>query len=507
MRVMKLFFYCFFYVLLLGCAANSVVQKASVLSSSHGYVFVEFPRSPQVLEIRSMDSGKTYRLQPDDINYTSGLWVPPGSYTLERTYKRGLTGSIISNLKGYPTFYVEKGRITNLGSLVDFKMGEGKVVWMQRPSLESDGKFINWIVKNNEYLANPEAIIWHVEKVPEFTDSKVSGNGLIIDALINMESDNAVNKFKTELALIENPNELYSRLLKILPPSPHSTYVFAEPSVNDSNGNLYFPAELGQIKKRSTAGVWTTIDTGFTYAVKAVELFKDDIYAGLSSGHLIVSKDGGLTWTNDFLFKNKSIMDVYVVNGRIFVTTMDFTSNKGGLYAATMGSDLQFELIKTPLNSSSGMPLSALRNDNLYISFPDKEFYKLNVVTMEFESIALPQSLRYFSVAENGVISLMAQALFGELYVSDEFGENWKEYNYPKLGTTYFTSYENGIAMTGSGFKRYDSKSNQWIVEAKVQENCTYFLEDENMMPRFCVDIHGLIYRMDGVAWIKEKFQ
>ena len=101
----------------------------------------------------------------------------------------------------------------------------------------------------------------------------------------------------------------------------------------------------------------------------------------------------------------------------------------------------------------------------------------------------------------------MAQALFGELYVSDEFGENWKEYNYPKLGTTYFTSYENGIAMTGSGFKRYDSKSNQWIVEAKVQENCTYFLEDENMMPRFCVDIHGLIYRMDGVAWIKEKFQ
>ncbi|RZQ51175.1 hypothetical protein C1E23_20950, partial [Pseudoalteromonas phenolica] len=61
------------FVFISGCQTTPTKQDAKLLSTNHGYLFVNFLRSKSTLEVKNLETKKKYTLD-------SGMWLPEGVF-------------------------------------------------------------------------------------------------------------------------------------------------------------------------------------------------------------------------------------------------------------------------------------------------------------------------------------------------------------------------------------------------------------------------------------------
>ncbi|GAB5379958.1 MAG: hypothetical protein Alis3KO_15010 [Aliiglaciecola sp.] len=493
-------------IMLTGCQSTAppAPQDPALLSKTNGYIFVEFPTTEYALKIKSSSTGKTFELQP--YNQSAGLWLPPDTYRLH-SVKGNVLGPTneIFDLSGYPSFEVIQGGVTNLGSLINFRIGDGKVLWIQRPSKESDGRLRRWLEKNNVYLTTSEVNNWYVHSVPKAIETNIRGNGFLIDLLIKAESKALDGQLDSDLLTIEDVDVLYESLVLKSLPQTHFNELGIVHVVNDLNGNKYFPAQLGQIKKREQTGTWISLDTGYTSSVKTLDVENEMIYAGLSSGQLILSTDSGESWKEVHHFEGMTITKVHKTDRGLFVLTHNPIEKRSHVFRSDIGENTSFVELKKSEQPFSFEPMSQMVGSDLFFSLSNKDLYRLDTVSLQIEKLSFPDSLINFYVNPNGVITLMARSMFGTLYVSDKKRENWNDISFPKKGKAYFNSYDSGTAFAWGKIKEYDSEKQKWRVEADFREGCLLALVDEDDLGLFCSDNRGNIFKYKDRVW-KEEF-
>ena len=496
-----------FCVLLTGCQSTSlpVQQDPAQLSQTRGYVFVEFPKKEYILRIKSIEDGRNYELQT--AAQSAGLWVPPGTYQLY-----GLRGNVIGptnevfDVSGYPPFEIKKGVVTNLGALVNFSVGEGKVLWLQRPSKNSDGRLKRWLSVNESYLETSDVITWQVESVPDAIETDIRGNGFLVDLLIEAENKSLGGQLQTDLLTIKDVDKLYDRLVLKSLPQTHFNELGIVHVTNDNQGNQYFPAQLGQIKKRNKEGSWISIDTGYTSSVKTLQVDESFIYAGLASGQLILSRDSGNSWDEIYHFDGMTVSKVHKVGQKLFVLTHHSANKSSHIFSSDLKSKLEFVELKKSNRAISIEPMSQQVGNTLYFNLSVEEIFKLKADSMAITVQPIPDSLINFYVSPEGSITVMTRSVFGNLHVSDPYGKNWKEIDFPKMGKAYFSSYDTGAAFAWGKVKEYDSNKEKWKSVANFHDGCLVALVDEEKLDLFCTDIEGNIFKYHNKNWKPENY-
>lgn len=498
-----------FFFWIVGCQSTTkpIQQDPVTLSSTNGYVFVEFPTTPYILSVTSLSNSKVFELLPDELNQTAGLWLPPDDYLLHKIRRHiiGPTNEIF-DLNGYPSFTVVQGKVTNLGALIDFRIGEGNVVWIQRPSKDTDGRFKNWLSKNNRYLASKVVNSWSVDSVPKAIKTKISGNGLLIDLLIQAENKALDGNMQSEILTVTTVNTLYDVLLKNSLPQRHHNELGIVQLVSDSTGNQYFPAQLGQIKKRNQAGEWASIDTGYTSSIKTLDVENDLIIAGLASGQIIFSSNSGKSWEDLYRFEGIKITKIHKIENRVFVLGYNSTTKRSHIYSSPLSEKMNFIELKRSQEETPFEPMSQQNGSNLYFNLTNNALYKLDSTSLEIEEVSFPDSLINFYVNPIGQMTIMTRSFVGSLYLSDLAGKNWKKIDFPKMGKAYFTSNDAGTAFAWGAVKEFDINLDKWRTIADFQEGCLTTLVDEKSLDLYCIDNRGGIFKYINKVWKKEDY-
>jgi hypothetical protein len=513
----------FFLALLLGgCAQAPVVQSPAELKGTHGFVHASLPVSATALRLRSAAAGTEHTLvrQPQHGPHAYGLWVPEGQY--EIVDLRSPDGT------AYVPVSVSRGRVTDLGGIVRFEIGNYEFVRLpvRHPELVVESR--EAVRSMQAFLASPQPIEWRPQGPPqaERIPNPPSGLGLIVDLIA--EYDRKVNRppLSQQLKGLKTTEEFFSRATAAMPP------LTDEPGV-DAEGRLYYGAELGQIRVRARNGEWSHLDTGTLEAVSAVEISGRTIVAGTAAGELRVSDDGK-TWRRAFaLPAGESVVDIDRAGSRwiVLAARLDPAPNpqfahvrstdRVKVYSSTqddLGAMAMLREIALPEKKFiiRGMGLRGQHAGGTYYLGSGPDLLKLDLATLQWSSATPPgHRVDGVHISPKGVLTVYRQqGAFSKLQLSTDQGKTWREADTPPyvFNDVYFESPQNGLATRYAmgafsstiEFMAYDAAANTWKKTHEAPAGCVRVLRDADNLQRWCVTSGSSILNYEAGRWLAE---
>lgn len=514
-----------FLILVAGCQSTSpsMVDLAPDLAKTNGYVYVEYGNKHSLAEtkVKNLATDKEYELTYQRLDGVSSLggWLPEGRYKLIKWGKYAL--------KGYEDFSVKNGHITSLGSFFKFDIGNNEFVVLPMSHSNLANNTSNLTSKLSNFLLSTSPIIWKNPIVPDPIKETIdaSGMGLIIDLILRYEHSSGATPMSEQYKNISSPDDFFAFAQSNAKP------IMSQPAIGPS-GSLYYASELGQIRKRDTTGSWSTLDTGSINDLSAVGYFKNHLIAGDVSGNIKVSSNGGVNWTMiDKVQTGEVIVDIDTSKDTWFVVTQK--SDSGGnptyinlaqvnVYMSKNTASGGLKLVKSiprDFEAPTVSPIKGMWADNKYYLGAYPNLFVYDSVEDSWQEINTPSPINNFSVGKDGktITILRLMGSWSSVYTSDNLGAKWKEHPTPPY-VTKDVIFDNKSAvltklidygLTGYGYEpsrhqilslSEDGKS--WIERTKAIK-CYRVLKDVNMQPKFCVSLHGSIFKYDG-QWIPE---
>lgn len=507
---------------LTGCVTIPTTQEPAQLRATHGYAHLSLipSKNPISVTVQSIKDGNNYLLakQTQHGPFAHGLWLPPGEYAVNGMYNPD--GS------RYLTFVVEQGRLTNLGGLVHFSLGGYETVLLPIEHPEIIEETQRAIGTLRPHLVNQTAVTWRPQLLPKpVADStQPTGMGLIVDLLMHYQRH--VNKppFNEQLKQSKSISEFFQHAITASPPQTD------EPA-SDQNANLYYGANVGQIRVRSNDKRWTSIDTGTLQALMAVEVSNNLLLAGTAHGQIRGSQDGK-TWKKyASLGDDEAVLDIDRIGNRWMILSSKLTPMPQAptinlvdtikIHTATKDDLSDLSLLRTlqlpeQVMLFNGMGIRGQSGANVYYINSGKELHKLDLATLQWSSISLPHTISGYNVsAKTGVLTAyLNRGMFSKLNVSSDGGQQWRPTDTPPytIYDVYFESATQGKATRWSAgaftatieFLQYNPSDNTWQKTHEAPQGCVRLLRDSNNFQRFCLTSGGSILDYVDGQWIVE---
>jgi hypothetical protein len=510
----KVFFYLLLVMLFTACKSTPVIQDAKLLSTNHGYIFINFPRNQMEVEVKNILTKKKYILYTDHKG-TSGLWLPQGDYSINKI-------GDYTDIKGFADISIKTGYITNLGSLIYFEIGDGKAVWIPKHLGHENKLLARDELKFRPYLNKNKIKNWLPKNMPQpfHIDVKSRGQGITmaaIDLLINKADQ---GELKDSLLKRNDVNDFYDIAMKTLPPIQYQI-----PGV-DNIGNLYFGAELGLIKKRNKNGEWQTIQTKIISEIHIVRYLNDGrLLAANKNGELLINYGEGSEWEIVTNFENDNVEDIDILGGKIYVMTSNYENSPYILFGGNNYQLKVFELNSDNFKSKhllynmkkdrASLPHGKIINSKYFVGLSPDLLDVIDLKSKKIIKLKLPEKFSNFNVSNEGVITLYAiQGAFSELFISNDNGQIWKELDTPPytIGSIFFETPQKAIAYRISAnlfdvsyiIQKYDYKKDKWFNISNAPDSCKYILHNENYFPNFCVSKSDEIFSYKDNKWTKD---
>lgn len=285
--------------------AKEVAQVPSELVATHGFVHVHAPKGGLVrMSVKPVGGGQgavidkplgsSDRLAEEAFGY----WLPAGRYHV--------IGWGNHRQDDGPVFEVQARRVTDLGGFVPVNVGGYELVLLPVRHAEDASALETAIAPFRTLLASTEPLRPQVANVPTAVavSQPSSGLGLIADLLLAY--DRKLNKPSTlqRLKDARDPAEFLRLARTVVPPLQD------EPAIAP-DGTAWFPADLGQLRRRSPQGQWDNLGIDTLRQILAVEYDNGRLVVGSDDGQLRASDDGGHAWKQlRSLGAGESVIDI-----------------------------------------------------------------------------------------------------------------------------------------------------------------------------------------------------
>lgn len=509
-------------LVLTGCVTTPVTQAPAQLHATHGFVRVSLPlnHSADVLRLRSVKGGEEYKLihQPDQGPFAFGLWIPAGEYEV--------AGLLNPDGSKYLSTEVRPGRLTDLGALIWLQIGGYESVLLPIQHPEAVAETQRAVEQLRPYLTASQSIAWmpRVPPKPEKSQMAPTGMGLIADLLMQYQRHVNMPPLNQQLKESKTIEEFFRRAVALMPPK-------ADEPATDADSNLYYGADLGQIRVRRRDGQWTSIDTGTLQSITAVEASGRRLVAGTAQGEIRVS-DNGQAWRVLSKFgSSEAILDIDRINNRWLVVTARLTplpmspadqwADQVKVYTSTQDDPTELTLlreIELPEKAmfAFGMGVRGQHAGNAYYINRQSELLKLDLDTLQWSAIGLAHRISGYNVSpKTGVLTAYRnQGAFSKLSVSNDHGATWRSADTPPytIYDVYFESPSKGVATRWSSgaftatieFMEYLAVENRWEKTHEAPSGCVRILRDANNVQRFCVTSGNSILTYTDGKWMAE---
>lgn len=512
--------------LLLACAAIALTgcatapQKAEELAATHGFVQVVIPQlgtplSP--LAVRSTAETTLHHLQPiaEGDGTVRGIWLPAGQYKL--------AAWVHSRVSDYPAFEVRARRLTNLGTLIPVALGGKEMTLLPVQDANSEKLGRETAQRLGQLLAEPDALPWRPQEVPKpfFIDPGYSGLGLIADLIVLYDQHLNQTPISKRLRQAKTSAEMLAVAKEAAAPATK------EPGV-DNQGRLYFGAALGQVRVRTPAGAWSSMDTGGLRAITAVEWRGGQLFVGDESGEIRSSRDDGRTWSRLASLGQRTVVtDIDRVGSRWVVLAADHRAAANGMFnqmdriRAYVASRDDMADLKQVWEATSkdaffvGNSWNGPRGESTDRSYLFPAFFDLmRLDNSSFEVRRVPGPARVSGVhafPQGTVTAFYAMGAFSKLYVSPDHGDTWATLDEPSLiiDDVVFETPQRGVvarwpmaAFTPRVvFENYDSVTKKWVAQEAGPEACRLVLQDARKLPNLCVTGSGSVLHRSVKGW------
>jgi len=519
-------------------AKKDAPKTPEELAATHGYLRLSVPQWEFATELNlTASQGKKDSLFPA-ITKRPGLrsrggWIPAGQYQL--TGVQGVDG------KPWAPITVRAGELTDLGVLLRVPIGGYEYMVVPLVDAALDGEIAEARDSLKSVLKSPEAILWRPDSLPQTAKFTESGTGLGLIADLLIAYDRKLNKPALSKTLKETRGmaEFLALARTAMPPR-------VEEAAVDSQGNLYYAAELGQLRVRDRAGNWSNRDTGTLLELTAVESSGDLLVAGNLRGQLLASTGGGAWKVAHALDASEAVLDIDRAGSRWFVVAATFveTQNPFGFAAAPPGtprpwsfkgnlriysgtqddlSDLALlkevpmaELWATHMRGAAE-PVIGHVVGNLYVVNTLTGIQKLDLAGMTWSTAVNPghrvDGIR-FSKDGKLLTARRNQGAFSKVSLSTDLGATWTPYSRPpyiiydlvlqtpESGTaTRWNMNTFGVALE---FYKYDPKVKDWRKDYETPAGCVQMLRDADFEQRYCLTTGGSILDYRDNAWVAE---
>lgn len=506
------------------CALSWSAAPAADPKLSSGFVRVSLPQLELGggVSLRGAGSAKPVRLVRDPSlgAHSFAAWVPAGEYQLE--------GLVSTDGSPYLPIPVRAGQMTDLGAIVQVQLGgyESALLAIEHPEATAD------LHRAQEKMAGEipgETLVWRPKAAPKSNQagSPSAGLGLIVDLL--SAYDRRVNKppLSKQLKGATTTEELY-RLAKLtVAPS-------TEQSAVDDQGNLYYGADLGQLRVRGAGGEWRSVDTGTLDSITAVAASGRQLVVGTAAGSIRVSDDAGETWRQaSQLPAGDIVIDVDRVGEHwllLVATTarndrlpMLRCANEIKVYSTPADpGELSFLHLVTTAKAAplrlGGMsdPFAGVVSGQYYLVNAQSEVHRLDAASMQWTSVKPLPTVSSIQVGGTpGVITaLYAAGMFSKVSASFDNGTTWKAYERPPYaiydvrmtdaGHGTASRWSSGMFSATLEFLDYEADKKSWKRAYDAPPGCRMMLRDADYAQRFCVTSGGsILARQDG-QWLAE---
>lgn len=514
-------------------SAKEVPQIPAELAPTHGYVHVAFPKGggqPLTVEPVTGGGGQDIGTQATALSLTHaqafGRWLPAGEYQVTALGAMKWTDG--------PTFEVQAGRVTDMGDFVPVNIGGYEVVLLPLDHPEHDGSVEAATASFAALLRDPSPLSPAISSVssPMTPGYQSSGLGLITDLLVSY--DRKVNKPSTLEALkaTDDPAE-FLRIVRSI-----TTPLQDEPA-RLADSTLLFPADFGQLRKRTPDGQWSAIGMDTLRQILAVEAVDDRLLAGSDDGRIRESGDGGATWMELKAFaRNEAIIDIDHAGGTWIVTTTETFADAdaprgGGFVAVAEGTpsvrmrvyrgqqadlaDLAVsrEFTLAPKDQAGWMGARGQLVDGFYYIAAGTALQRLELGSNQWTDITPGPRISQHRVNPiTGVLAaLWSQGMFSKVYVSADHGDEWTKFGRPPyvINDVQMDSIDSGWASRwnmnafGGVWETYAfvPRKNDWNKSGEAPFNCR-LMRVATDVPVLCVAPDGSILGLHGDTWEAE---
>jgi hypothetical protein len=506
---------------LAGCAPQQAVQSPEELRGTHGFVHATLLRGLQGVTLKGA-ADHTLRRQPENGATAFGLWVPAGEYDVE--------GLVARDGSRYTPVTVVAGRMTDLGGLARMEIGgyENVTLPIRHPELDAERQKALQALR--PHLRDATPIEWRPTAPPAAVRpvTPPTNLGLIADLITLYERERNKPPLNAQLKQAATIEEFYRGAVSVLPPATD------EPA-SDAAGNLYYGAELGQVRMRSRDGQWSTLDTGTIQAVMAVEASGNLLVAGTAAGELRVSSDRK-TWRRAAaLPADEAVVDIdrfgkrWIVLGarmqtrfaggpyggayqtaevlRVYSTTSDDLGGLALLREVQLTEPWLVFLGRTPRGQGAG---------NAYYVTSVAEMLKLDLATLQWTTLPNPgHGMHGFHVAKNGLVTAYRnQGIFSKINLSTDQGATWRPAEtppYPFYDVAFeapdkglATRFAMGAFSSTIEFLEFDATQNKWQKTHEAPGGCARLLRDADNVQRYCLTTGNSILNYVGGKWLVE---
>lgn len=520
MNKFKLYIALLVVLVINGCTMFPTEQKPSELATTHGYVYYNILNYHHNLpfSLQSKTSGRTYtlRLRNDSGAVAFGLWIPEGDYSLTKWngYK----------LSGYPDIVIKAGKVTDLGTFRTFDVG-GYDFYLVPFTHPSTSAWINTALKSfGDYLIGNEVIAWRPSNMPDVLTTpspdappSLGITGDLISSYIHKVNKPGINRRLRETKKI---NDFLLLAKQLMLPVMHE-------SIRSPAGSHLWGAEFGQIRRRSTAGQWSNIDTGYLEKVIAVESSDGWLMAALYDSPLIVGRrEGSDTWEELYTMKNNErVVDIDFNNGRWMVVTISTTPWKhGGFLIDNVfiyeGKSLDFSDLKIirelPWKKYILPEAYGRFTKDAYVVYAFESLHRYDFDSKSWSDITPPsRTLGFNSNKDNATLTAYAfLGAFSKLEISTDQGDSWTKLIAPPYiqHSVYFEEKESGWATRWNmgmfsgrlNMHYYQPGMRRWKLDYAAPHGCIKFLHQEKSPPQLCITKSGSILHYQHKEWTVE---
>jgi hypothetical protein len=510
--------------------AVSAPQDPAKLVATHGYAYASFSKGGRdVLVVSPVDSKREIRIDmaaavPAVASMQAlGMWLPAGRYRI--------AGWGFLKWKDGPTFEIKPGRVTDLGDYVAVNVGGYKTMVLPITHAEHQGAVATATQPFAALLTDPAPLRPATLSLSPAMDPgmTITGLGAIADLL--MAYDRKVNKPSTIEALTSarDPEE-FLRLIRTV-----TLPVQDEPAIL-ADGSMYFPADFGQLRRRTPDGQWTNVGMDTLRKIMSVEAHDGRLVTGSDDGHIRESRDGGTTWTPlASLGSTRSVVDIDHAGSHWVVTTAEnadpFAAGRIPpvprlqppakavrlrVYVAQRDdlSDLALSR-ELPLEGKDMWGWVGAQGQlagNRYYLLAGNTPQRLDLATGQWK--AIPPRERTSSLRVNpstGVLAaLWSQGAFSKVYYSTDHGDSWQQIGRPPyvILDVQMDTATSGWATrwnvnTWGGVWElfaYSAQKNDWDQTGEAPFNCKP-LRPSAEAPVLCMATDSSIFALRDGAW------
>jgi hypothetical protein len=474
---------------------------------------------------------------PEHGPFAHGVWLPAGDYTV--------VGMATRDGKPYPPVTVKAGKLTDMGAWLRVSLGGYEAADIAIRHRDAERQMAWTILSMKDQVDAADPIIWAPTEPPRAINvggSSDTNLGLVADLL--MAYNNKVNRPALNQQLREAPTleEMWRLARFTMKPQ-------TDEGALDDQGNLYYGANLGQLRVRRASGEWGGIDTGTLEHITAVEASGAKLVVGTNRGRLLASSDRGESWYHvASINADDAVIDIDHQGDRWFVVGAKYTPqppNPAGF--VNMRSVHEVRLYTSEqlggfaeipqLVSPHARDLELLRelgrpNSGMWAGYPEtfsgtfhgsnyyvgalNELLRVDAATLAITSLKPPHLVAGFNLsgAAPTITTFLPAGLRSKVSVSKDGGATWAEYKRPSISFYDVTFDESGRGRASRWsvgvwkatleFVDWDPAAKDWKLDYTTPPGCMQILREGQNNQKFCVTTGASILVRDGEGWKAE---